>query len=406
MKTDTLKTQDASALGSARRPLRTLLVEPQSAGGFWHYVNSLGHALADAGADPHIATVQPYEILPGRNSLPVWPIGPTGIQRTPLATYALRRAGNHATKLLRVRKLVDTLRPDVVHLHGPLGSLDVPFLAHLRARGVGLAYTAHNPRLRSGRNSWLDLARYRQVDAVIVLSIRGKRDLIDDGVRTDKVHYIPHGNYIHFCDRGGLDSRTARQLLGLPPDARTILFFGGIAPYKGLDILIDALAIQTQNDPSVRLVVAGKPLEDMGPYLQAIARKKLERSVLLDLRWIPFEEMPKFFLAANVVAFPYRQAYQSGVLQLAYGFGRPVVVTDSGDLGITVVEDGTGVVAKAVTSRDLAEAINLVLSDSEMFEGMGRRGRRLAETKYSWGGIAQRCLDVYARITSSRNSLL
>ncbi len=386
-------------MGSARRPLRALLVEPQSGGGFWHYVNSLAHALAAAGADVHIATVEPYEVLPGRNSLPVWAIGAAGISRAPLVTYPLRRAGNLATKLLRVRKLIDALRPDVVHLHGRLGMLDFPFLAHLRARGVGLVYTAHNPRPRSGRNSWLDLARYRQVDAVIVLSTRGRRDLADDGVQRDKILYMPHGNYIHFCDAGDLNSRSARQLLGLSPDARTILFFGAIAPYKGLDILIDAFARQTQNDPSVRLIIAGRPLEDMTQYLQAIARGNLERSVLLDLRWIPFEEMPKYFLAADVVVFPYRQAYQSGVLQLAYGFGRPVVVTDGGELGITVAEDGTGVVAKGVTSHDLAEAISHLLENRDIAEMMGRRGRRLAETKYSWQAIAKTCLDVYASIT-------
>lgn len=402
LRIDTLGTQSTSTLGCARRPLRALLVEPQSAGGFWHYVNSLAHALAGAGADIHIATVEPYEVLPGRNSLPVWAIGAAGISRAPLVTYPLRRAGNLATKLLRVRKLIDALRPDVVHLHGRLGMLDFPFLAHLRARGVGLVYTAHNPRPRSGRNGWLDLARYRQVDAIIVLSTQGRRDLVDDGVRKDKILYIPHGNYIHFCDAGNLNPRNARQLLGLSPDARTILFFGGIAPHKGLGILIDALARQAQNDASVRLIIAGKPFENMTPYLQALARKNLERNVLLDLRWIPFEEMPKYFLASDVVVFPYRQAYQSGVLQLAYGFGRPVVVTDVGELGVTVAEDGTGIVAKAVTSQDLAEAINRALGNREAAERMGRRGRHLAETKYSWEAIAQRCLDVYASITSCK----
>lgn len=392
-------TQTTSTVGGAHRPLRVLLVEPQGGGGFWHYVSSLAHALAATGADVHIATVEPHEVVPGRNGLPVWAIGTDGTPRTPLVSYPLRRAHSFATKLLRVRKLVSALRPDVVHLHGRLGVLDFPFFAFLRARGVGLVYTAHNPRPRSGRNGRLDLARYRQADAIIVLSTQGTRDLVDDGVPEDKILHIPHGNYLHFCDAGELSPEDARRLLGLSSEARTILFFGAIAPYKGLDILIDAFALQVQRDPSVRLIIAGQPSESMTPYLQAIARKNVERNVLLDLRWIPFEEMAKYFLAADVVVFPYRQAYQSGVLQLAYGFGRPVVVTDVGELGVTVAEEGTGMVARAVTGQDLADAIDRVLESRDKAERMGCRGRRLAETKYSWEAIAQRCLDVYASVT-------
>jgi len=203
-----------------------------------------------------------------------------------------------------------------------------------------------------------------------------------------------HGNYLRFCNGSESSRDRARQVLGLPEAARAILFFGQIAPYKGLDLLIEAFAKVRRQDPTVYLIIAGSLAESFDPYRQLIDRFGLGDAVILELRYIPLAELPNYFLAADLLVFPYRQAYQSGVLQLAYGFARPVVVTDAGDLGETVAEDGTGIIT-GPNAEDLAAAIQKLLSERATAASMGQRGRQAAETKYSWPAIAARTAEIY-----------
>jgi len=118
-----------------------------------------------------------------------------------------------------------------------------------------------------------------------------------------------------------LDGRTARASLGLNPDERVLLFFGNIAPYKGLDCLVEAMARVVEDGRRYRLVVAGR-LKGMDDYWkgvqESIERLKLERSVLLRIEYIPDEDTEIYFKAADVLLLPYKYIFQSGVLFLGY----------------------------------------------------------------------------------------
>jgi glycosyltransferase involved in cell wall biosynthesis len=263
---------------------------------------------------------------------------------------------------------------------------------------VRILLTAHDARPLSVKNGWLDRARYREADAILVHSSNGVRELIADGVAASKITQIAHPNYLQFCRDHSLPRDEARNLLGIPPVARSILFFGTIAAYKGLDVLLRAFSRVSEEDPHAHLTIAGEPLEDFAPYQALVEQLALTDRVLTDLRHISFAEFAKYFRSADVVVLPYRRIYQSGILQLAYGFGRPVVVTDVGGLGEAVSNDQTGSTVPAEDPRSLALAMRLLLADPGAAEEMGQRGRRLAETKYSWSAIAQEVSDVYHSI--------
>jgi glycosyltransferase involved in cell wall biosynthesis len=151
----------------------------------------------------------------------------------------------------------------------------------------------------------------------------------------------------------------ARRRLGLPPGAKVLLFFGQIVPYKGLEVLLAALAELAAADPSYRLLVAGKVKPGCDDYwrgLQPLLRP-VHGQVDLRIQHVPEPEVELYFKAADVLVLPYVQIFQSGVLFLAYRFGLPVVATDVGSFGEDVLEGVTGHVCAARDAPALAACI-------------------------------------------------
>jgi D-inositol-3-phosphate glycosyltransferase len=374
-----------------------LIIEPENGGGMWHYAVSLSTALARGGFPVTLGTVFPFEELGTSGGADIRAIGvempPT--VRQPMSL--MRRAVGHLDRLNRVRRIVGELRPGVVHLHNAIGTLDFLYFRALRLWSTRVVYTAHDVQPLHREQTWLDWARYRAADAILVHSSRDVPVLLSKGIDESKISVIPHGNYLQYCPVA-LPPGRAKLQLGLPADARVVLFFGMISPYKGLDLLIEAFGRLSAARSDVWLVIAGAPGEDVAPYLRRIRELRLGDRVVLDLRYIPFDELPKFFSAADLVAFPYRRISQSGVLQLAYAYARPVVVTNVGGLAEAVEEDGTGVVAATPDPRAFASAMLQVLSAPDKAARMGERGRSLAQSKYSWDSIVEKIAVVYESV--------
>ena len=372
------------------------MIQPTGLSGVWHYTNALAGSLADAGFEVALATLLPFEALGWNRAVRVWPIGTRRTYTSSLRSARLRRALDHADKLRRLRRVIKEYRPRIVHIHAPLGKLDFLYFRYLKTFGARVVYTAHDARPLVGEAQWFDWARYQAADGILVHSARCSEYLVAGGVDGAKITRIAHGNYLELCKDGGLSSHDARSLLGLPSESRVVLFFGAIAPYKGLDLLLEAFSTLRRTDPDIHLVIAGEPLEDFGPYRRQIETLGLSDSIRQDLRYLAFEEFARYFLAADLVALPYRRISQSGILQLAYGFGKPVVVSDVGGMGEAVLEDHTGIVLPELGAQPLASAIRQLLSDPGTARDMGARGRALAASKYSWRAVARDVADVYA----------
>lgn len=151
--------------------------------------------------------------------------------------------------------------------------------------------------------------------------------------------------------------------VALPADRPLLLFAGFVRPYKGLDILLEALPLVLANQP-VHLLVAGEFWQGSEVYRQQIERLGLDTAVTLLDQYLPNEQLASCIAQAAVVVLPYRSATQSGIIQLAFGQGKPVITTDVGGLA-EVVDDGkTGLIVPPENPEALAQAINRFLAEA------------------------------------------
>ena len=165
---------------------------------------------------------------------------------------------------------------------------------------------------------------------------------------------VHHPLYDNFGEP--LPQTDARALLQLPVRDRILLFFGFIRQYKGLDLLLQAMADPRVREAGIRLLVAGEFYEDAQPYLDLIREKGLEQAVIMRTDFIPDGEVRQYMCSADAVVQPYRQATQSGVTPLAYHFEKPMIVTNVGGLPSLVPDGRVGLVCEPEPTA-IADAI-------------------------------------------------
>ena len=203
------------------------------------------------------------------------------------------------------------------------------------------------------------------VDAFIVMSekVTGDLMLFD---KTKPVKLIQHPLYDNFGDK--IDKKLARKNIGIEGKEKIILFFGFIRKYKGLDILLDALALIKKENSSItfKVLIAGEFYEDRKPFDEQVARLGLEDMLILRTEFIPDNEVRNYFCAADVVIQPYRNATQSGVTPIAYHFEIPMIVTNVGGLPALVPDGKVGLVAEP-NAKSIAQKINEYLTKDEQF---------------------------------------
>lgn len=223
----------------------------------------------------------------------------------------------------------------------------------LRKRGVKAITMLDNVIPHEKRFFDTAFTRYflKRNDAFVAMSEKVKADLLS--LRPDaKVILLPHPLYDHFG--APLPMAEARKKLGIQDDRKVSLFFGFIRDYKGLDLLIDAMAMLPADHV---LIIAGEPYGDIAKYHEAIARQGLKDRVVDHIRYIADQEVPMFFSAADAVVLPYKSATQSGITAIAYHFGTPVIATDVGGLKESVEHDRTGLIVSEPEAGAIAEAI-------------------------------------------------
>ena len=159
----------------------------------------------------------------------------------------------------------------------------------------------------------------------------------------------------------GLTYTEAKKQLGLRNDEKTLLFFGAIKPYKGLEYLVAAFQTLAPVQPDIRLIIAGERKKGHEQYWSAIQQRidtdPSRDRVTQKIGFIPDDETELYFKAADVAVLPYTEIFQSGILFLAYSFGLPVIATDVGSFAEDIVEDKTGCICKPRDPDALAAAI-------------------------------------------------
>jgi D-inositol-3-phosphate glycosyltransferase len=316
----------------------------------------------------------------------------------------------------RLLRYAATAKPKLFHIlwNNKLEFFDrTLLLLFYRLLGKRIVFTAHNVNAgrRDGNDSFLNRLtlkiQYRLVDHIFVHTEQMKRELQSDfGIASRKITVIP------FCvndtvPNTALTSTGARQLVGLAASHRVVLFFGNIAPYKGLEYLVEAMGLLLRTHPEYRLLIVGRP-KNCAPYWDEIQRQisrlGLRPNLVERIEFVPDEETEVFFKAADVLILPYTHIFQSGVLFLGYNFGLPVIATDVGSLREDVITGKTGYICRARDSEDLAVAIQTYF-DGDLYAQLPERRVEIsdyARERYSWAKVGQTTRSVYARLIEQR----
>jgi glycosyltransferase involved in cell wall biosynthesis len=283
---------------------------------------------------------------------------------------------------------------------------------YFKLLGKKLAFTAHNvdDHARDGRTGTfqnrLSLTfLYRIVDHIFVHTPQMKTELVQQfGVSERKVKVVPFGlNDVIPAAR--VSRSEARQQLGLGPDEKVLLFFGNIAPYKGVEDLLGALATLIHEDGRFTLILAGRVKDrscetywaELENLIEAL---ELSKYVRKEIRYVPDGEVGLLFRAADVSVLPYRRVYQSGVVALSYGQGVPVIAADVGSLKADVIESETGLVFRSGDVSDLASKIRTYFA-SDLFKDLEARSpniRTYGAEAFSWRRNAELTCAVYERL--------
>jgi glycosyltransferase involved in cell wall biosynthesis len=278
--------------------------------------------------------------------------------------------------------------------------------------GKKVVLTLHNVNRgkRDSNDSWLNRfslkIQYGLSDHILVHTEKMKRELLSDfDIQESKVSVIPFG-INNTVPNTALTTLKAKQQLGVSSNDKTILFFGNIAPYKGLEYLVEAFIELVKRDRSYLLLIVGNPKgpENYWRQIQETIRVSgIGDRVIEKIEYVPDETTELYFKAADVLVLPYAHVFQSGVLFLGYSFGLPAIVADVGTLKDEILKGQTGFVFKPRDSTDLAAKIDKYFS-SELFSNLENRRADIkvyANERYSWDKVAVITMKIYADLVAS-----
>lgn len=335
---------------------------------------------------------------------------------------AQRPQVSRVTKVLRVLNYYFRLicyaakaKPAIFHIlwNNKIEIFDRTLLMlYYKLLGKCLILTVHNvdKSKRDGGQSFLNRFslrwQYRLSDHIFVHTEKMKTELVTEfGVAKEKVSVIPFG-INNTVPNTSLSTADAKQQLGITKDEKTLLFFGNIAPYKGLEYLVAAFIELSKECSTYRLIIAGS-VKNCQTYWRAV-----EQSIILSgvgeriirkIEYVPDEDTEIYFKAADVLVLPYTYIFQSGVLFLGYSFGLPAIASNAGSMQEDVIQGKTGFIYEAKNPAALAEAIRVYFR-SDIYRNLDETKREIrdyANERYSWAIVGEMLDRVYRRILSN-----
>ncbi len=288
----------------------------------------------------------------------------------------------------RAARRLAEFRPDAVVIvwwHSFFAPLCRVISGYLARRGIRSYFLCHNvlPHEPNRLDRLLLRFAFARAAGFLLHSEFVRRELLTLRPKA-RTAVSPHPIYDFFVPDRPRDTAACKGEIGLA-DRRVVLFFGLVRRYKGLGVLLDAL-LALPPEAGYRLLVVGEFYDDPARYRERMDALRARGQLLLVDRFVRNEAVGDYFCAADVVVAPYLSASQSGVIQLAYAFDKPVITTDVGGLAEMVVEGRTGYVVPGGDSAALARAI------ADYFEQSDRRALeqaiRAERRRYTWAALA------------------
>lgn len=320
-------------------------------------------------------------------------------RRLPRSAQPLAKGLLHGFDLAGLVRRLEREGPGIVHFQWtPLPFLDRPAIERLR-RGRPVVVTVHNSRpyngARGGPLVWGLDALLFAADALVVHTADARGRLLAAGHAPERVHHLPHG---------------LLQLLpaGPPPPFEPgrrlrLLLFGAIKPYKGVDILLAALAgLPASVRARLEVTIAGRPFVDLQPFREQIARADLADTVELRPGFLSDAELARLIARADVLLLPYRSIDASGVSMSAVAVGRPVIASALPGF-VELFGEGKGaILVPPEDPKALARALESVAAEPERLAELGRAMLELRASIPSWTEIARRTLALYESLRAQR----
>ena len=261
----------------------------------------------------------------------------------------------------------------------------------IKRAGIEIVYICHNvfPHERFPLDKKLTRMALKRADRYILHAQGEVKDLLSIKPDADyKVQVHPTYSAFNFDN---LDRHSAREKLGIPDNEDMMLFFGFVREYKGLKHLLNAVHILKEKQYKDRkvpvLYVVGDFDGNREEYLTLIDELKIAEDIKLIDGYVPDKEVEKYFSSADLVVLPYESATQSGIVQIAYGFRKPVIVTDVGGLPEVVEDDVTGMIVPPFDDDALADAICKYFDEGRKdryIKGISER-----EYRFSWDRMTE-----------------
>ncbi len=378
--------------------IRVAYLNFSNSGGMLHYVLNLAEAASqfveiiyiDAGLTPtpeYSATRQPVLRIN-------WPPN----------AFSFKRLNRYLPTNFRILAdaIIDNANPDIVHLTSPCVGA-IALASRLHQRGVKTIYTVHDPRPHlEHRTVWGSLYQTYQTayqnkkslllyDAIHVhskLHVNDIKDLYGD-VIASKAYVALHGG-------GATDGIIQGQII--PKELEPIrnrenvrfLFFGRIQKYKGIEYLLAAQNELFKTRERAELVIAGSGTLPEIPTIP-------ESTIIIN-RFIADAEVRGLFEQCDIVVLPYIEATQTGVIPLAYYFGKPVICTRVGALAEMVIDGTSGTLIREKSVTTLTDAMRNYINSRELIATQGKAARRFLDDELAWTKVVMRHHDQYLKL--------
>lgn len=260
--------------------------------------------------------------------------------------------------IIGVANQIKKMKPDLVIIQwwhpyfAPCYSILTRFLKNTK-----ILYICHNvfPHERFPMDKFLTRMTLKHGDCYIVQSRQDEEDL-KTIIKNPIYKRTVHPTYNAFKMQN-MSKEQAREKLKISNGEKVLLFFGFVREYKGLKHFIKAMPLIQEKLDSVRLMVVGDFGDDKQSYLDLIQQSHCEKAIDICDGYIPDQEVEKYFAACDLVVCPYESATQSGIIQIAYGFDKPVVATNVGGLPDVVADKKTGYLVKPKNPEAIANAV-------------------------------------------------
>ncbi|MDB2272463.1 glycosyltransferase family 4 protein [Halorubrum ezzemoulense] len=306
---------------------------------------------------------------------------------------------NPISDALATVSAIRKFRPEVVHSQSTNLGLLLVLIACKYVFGFKLVLTPHSSKSHFDRPIYerLQTTIYNACDGLIWHTEQDRKRMLEAGVDTPQA-VIDHGNYDFYTDyKSDISRTTARSELGVNDDSIVFLFFGYLREDKRLDLLLESFSnLPESAHGNAELLIAGQSIDDdlTSTYLDLIEEYDIADQVHTHIGFVENEDVPLYFEAADVLVTPYDTISESGVVNIGFAFGLPVIATDVEGFSESFVDGKNGKLVSPDNPVELTSALTYAIENESEMRQMGENNRKQSEEN-SWESIAQETLEFY-----------